>query len=73
MNAKVEEVINQMREEVDGWKILTNLSGDAIASVIEQFLDKLTNTITSADEEAMFTAINNFEEGKRKGFQLSSR
>lgn len=71
MNAKVEAVIKQMRQSAAEWEFENSASGDVIASVISNFANEIEKAVNEADEESLFTAINNFEEGKRKGYEMA--
>ena len=73
MNAKVEEVIKKMRQSAVEWEFENSASGDVIASVISNFANEIEKAVNEADEESVFTAINNFEEGKRKGYETAHK
>ena len=73
MNAKVEEVIKQMRQNAAEWKFENSASGDVIASVIFNLADSVEKAVKESDEEAAFTAIDNFEAGKRKGYEMAHK
>ena len=71
MNIKVEEAIKQMRQSAAEWEFENSASGDVISSVISDLADSVEKAVKESDEEAVFTAIDNFESGKRKGYEMA--